>query len=354
MKKYFYLIIVFFFGLIACDGNSGKNQNEQDSLNTENQEKISNSNTEENINTVPLTLTTFNEDAAKKLNYKGELVYGRSWTDTNGENMIIFSEKTNYIEEKDGPGYSDVELHAYHYAKSTGDYKLIREVKDFERKCMFDNRARFVEESVDISDINKDGYAEITFVYRLGCSSELSPDGLKLMMLENGDKYAIRGETEVEFNGMLGGETNVDASFNTAPDGFLAHAKKIWKAQQVHNVVWNKPRPYLLKKLEKYTKAKFGGVEPNWSVEIKKDQFLLTPNIGETPIKFNITEVRKMQNGLYISGEKPGEGPYRAAGIDIKEEKCSDGMSEKEYPLYIYFNYYNNKKNVQLYGCGRW
>jgi hypothetical protein len=124
---------------------------------------------------------------AAQADFDGKVIRGEAWVDANGKNFVIITEKR--IEHKD---YSrSTYLYAYHYA-------------------------------------NK---GEITFVYRLGCDGDPTPVPMKLMMLEDGDKYAIRGTTSLEMYNHVG-EMNVDASFNDAPDEFLPFAKKIWESDR--------------------------------------------------------------------------------------------------------------------------
>lgn len=169
----------------------------------------------------------------------GNIIEGKRWEDSNGMNIIFFSKAItkNSPEILPPDGGTTIELHVYHYKKEGNKYKLVREVKDFEKNCGFENRANFVTQTIEVTDLDNDNFAEITFVYRLGCTSELSPDGLKLIMLENGEKYAIRGNTYVVYGENIpavGGETNIDKNFDDAPKRFLENAKKIWNQSQKH------------------------------------------------------------------------------------------------------------------------
>ena len=48
-------------------------------------------------------------------------------------------------------------------------------------------------------------------------------------MLENGNKYIIRGTTSIDKPGIkVDGSKKVDASFNKAPASFSSHANKVW------------------------------------------------------------------------------------------------------------------------------
>jgi hypothetical protein len=50
---------------------------------------------------------------------------------------------------------------------------------------------------------------------------------LKLLTLENGEKYIIPGTTKLKLIDM-GGDKNIDPLFHEAPASFLANANKVW------------------------------------------------------------------------------------------------------------------------------
>jgi hypothetical protein len=79
---------------------------------------------------------------------------------------------------------------------------------------------KFVPESINISDIDGDEIGEITFGYILEDLTVEIPD-LKLLILENGDKYIIRGN--------LAGKKNIDKSLKDGPNEFLNEANRVWK-----------------------------------------------------------------------------------------------------------------------------
>jgi hypothetical protein len=222
MRKLFNSLIASLILFSACGGSNSESQSEATDA----------------IDQTSYPLKTFEKDKMAQLSYVGEFVDGKAWTDKNGENMLIFTSK---MEENPSDEYgpsTSVELYVYHYADPGNGYKLVREVKDFEKDCGFDNRAVFSKTSVSITDLDQNGYAEIIFVYRLGCTSELSPDSLKLIMLENGNKYAIRGNTLVDYGSeKAGGETSIDPEFEKAPKQFLEHARQIWTKEQEHLLV---------------------------------------------------------------------------------------------------------------------
>ena len=166
--------------------------------------------------------------------HKGTVVRALSWTDKNGGNMLLLTE-TNEIWDRHRESRTR-ELYAYHYAnRKTATYQLLRQIHDFEKDCPLDIALAHLSNSLTVTDLDKDGFAEITFLYTNGCKGDVSPDVLKLMLLENGAKYAIRGETTLYQGGKpLEGYGNgtpktVDASFAQAPKAFLAHANRQWE-----------------------------------------------------------------------------------------------------------------------------
>jgi len=172
------------------------------------------------------------------LAYQDKIIFGKAWDDKNGENILIFTEGTETVEERQDHG-GNVEkwnFYAYHYADDGSGFERKRKLRDFVT-CSF-LAGKLFKSSVNITDIDKDGKAEITFAYHVGCS----PDGAslypaKVMMLEDGEKYAIRGTTYMEHNEPAGGyNTEFSENFESAPEGFLDFAKKIWEKYRHRNV----------------------------------------------------------------------------------------------------------------------
>lgn len=101
--------------------------------------------------------------------------------------------------------------------------------KDFVNRCEFDLELEMLDDSIEVTDLDNDGLAEISFLYKLGCRSDVSPLDVKLLMYEGTTKYALRGESyervgETEY---AGGAFKPD--FNGAPPAFLEFAKAKWK-----------------------------------------------------------------------------------------------------------------------------
>lgn len=151
-----------------------------------------------------------------KLKTDGEIVMRKFWRDANGENVVLFTKK-------------DDELFVYHYSIMEDNVKQLRRVYDFVKGCEFDLFLNFIDNSIGVTDIDQNGIGEITFAYHKDCISDVSPKGLNLLMLENGEKYIIRGTTTIDMPGeLVEGSKTVDASFSKAPASFLNHANEVW------------------------------------------------------------------------------------------------------------------------------
>ncbi len=176
--------------------------------------------------------------AAKKLTYKGEPVQALGWKDKNGENVIILTATKELWDSKEEN--RSKELYGLHYINQGGVWKLSRQIYDFVKDCPFDVMLDFVPNSLTVTDQDKDGLGEVTFLYTLGCRSDVSPDDLKLMLLENGQKYAIRGNTILMVNGKITDEynftkpvKNLDPALQKAPAALKDYASQQWEKFKV-------------------------------------------------------------------------------------------------------------------------
>ncbi|MGB0522628.1 MAG: M949_RS01915 family surface polysaccharide biosynthesis protein [Flammeovirgaceae bacterium] len=156
-------------------------------------------------------------------------IAGGKWMDANGENLLIctLSEKVT-PGDPNGAGGDHVykQLYVEHFTKkeSATDYTLMRKIQDIQ-DCNFSNMLALSTESIRITDLDQDQYAEISFVYNLGCRSDVSRDPMKLMLLENGEKYAIRGQTRFSSDSP---DKNFDEDFAKAPANFKDFASELW------------------------------------------------------------------------------------------------------------------------------
>jgi len=176
------------------------------------------------------------KDVPSSIKYVGHIVNAAKYTDNDGDHLVITTEtgKTP-SKDKDFDG-KDAALYAYHY-KVTGDsYKQTWQVYDFIKDCGFDIFVGFIRNTFAITDLNKDGHAEVWLMYNVVCKSDVSPSPMKIIMHEDEKKYAIRGENRVDEgtsteggkHTFLGGKYVCDDAFKTAPPVFRNYAADLW------------------------------------------------------------------------------------------------------------------------------
>ena len=165
--------------------------------------------------------------------YEGKIVAGARWEDKNGQNVLIVCE----TDEKTSGDNRSKELFAYQYILNGDDAKQLWKVNDFIKDCPVDVMLSLIPKSITITDINKDGIAENTFLYRMSCKGDVSPDDMKLIMHEGENKYAIRGSMIQVMDGQkYGGEMKPDPAFDKGPAGFFAYAREEWKKFETEKI----------------------------------------------------------------------------------------------------------------------
>lgn len=325
----FVLFITF-----SCKNNANKSdENKSDSSN------IEVSNTLEQNESFDFKELPFSKNEINGSLYQGVIFDGKKWQDKNGLNYFFISEKTIEVQKENdetGPQVNTYEIHGYHYTVNTDKFKLVREVKDFQTKCGFALDCGIFNKSLNLTDIDNNNIGEITFVYFLQCASEYSPYTMKLLMLENGEKYAIRGSSYVLYPGeaLYGGDTKIDQSFNSAPKSLKDFAVKEWKKFQFQKS--GSSEDYKL--LEQFKDTKFAGVEPNWTIRFTPVGAEMELVFNDSPIFATYKSIQKSGNTwtIYLKGDQSDE-EYLAI---IKKENCFDGMSDNKYSYSIKLEHY--------------
>jgi hypothetical protein len=168
-----------------------------------------------------LTLTELGEPEASALGFKGSrLDLAHSFQDARGYNAVIVS--STHSESHGDEPTTTRRLWIEHVRHDTaGKPVVVREMKDIVEKCWGD-ATLVVVDGPTVTDLDGDSIGEITVVYRIGCRSDVSPIGLKVLMIEDGTKYAVRGETRIEIEGTtMGGTRSLDPA--APPGAFRAH-----------------------------------------------------------------------------------------------------------------------------------
>ena len=167
----------------------------------------------------------------QNIQYAGNIFQAVRWTDNTGDNIVILT--INKSQSKNAPdeGYSDGALYAYHYLVSADTTKQTWRVYDYVKECPVDMFLYFVDKAFAVTDLNKDGKAEVWIMYKVSCQGDVSPVLMKIVMYHDNQKFAVRGTTRV--GDSMGGEYTFDDAFKKGPAEFRQYAEKLWKQHKV-------------------------------------------------------------------------------------------------------------------------
>ncbi len=159
------------------------------------------------------------------------------WTDRNGKNLLL----AGVVLPNCAPSASPEDIiHSRirfaHWVRGDDQEQplLKRQVNDkYSCDCLADLMSEFKRGTFQLTDLDQDGYAEVTFGYSMNCTTDVSPGTFKLLLLEDTDKYILRGMQRLRERGSEGeiiasGEFTPGKSFASAPPGFLEHASAVW------------------------------------------------------------------------------------------------------------------------------
>jgi len=166
----------------------------------------------------------------KSIRYQGKLVQALQFQDNTGT-YITLTTATGEQPQKGDDEFRQAQLYGYLYQlKANGQTTRNWQLHDLMSDCNLDLVAEFVPGSLSITDLNKDGKAEIWVAYRLACNGDISPSELKVVMHEGTTKYAKRGIGKIKIGNAIqpdGGEITSD-EFKKAPLSFKQYAGKLW------------------------------------------------------------------------------------------------------------------------------
>jgi hypothetical protein len=234
MRSILFLSVVALF--ISCGENQEVNTQETSGASADVKEIVKHfepaSITKLNVADIPASCVT-----------KGKVKSAFKWTDKLGENIFIAAETGEiYTPEKQNDDeyldpFKEAHLYAYHYVISGSEVKLLRELHDFVSECQFDVEASFIPSTIQITDLNSDATGEIWMMYETYCLSDVSPSDLKIIMFQNGQKYALRGSSQIDWEdgSVDGGQFKFDEAFGSSPESFRDFAKTMWNQHKRGN-----------------------------------------------------------------------------------------------------------------------
>lgn len=187
-----------------------------------------------------------NKSLPPEIKYSGKLQNTQLFTDKLGSHILISSKLQESKRDTEGNANAFIFVYDYLKAPDQSVYVMNWKLEDGEKDCPVDVGAEFIA-PISVTDLDKNGINEVTVAYVHYCKGDVSPDGFKVIMREDQQKYGLRGSTftplekndgkkppcctekfkdpyAVEADGMYVNERD----FKNAPKVFLEHAKKTW------------------------------------------------------------------------------------------------------------------------------
>src|ERR1700741_638645 len=132
---------------------------------------------------VKLEMLSFKATDVPKRLYQCKIVEGTRIRDANGESIIFLCE-TGVLRNKANSEYRYARIYAYQFVKKDTGWQQVWRVHDNIEDCGLDVLCEFSKGSLSVTDLDKDGIAECSFVYVLTCQGGLDPVGKKLILYE--------------------------------------------------------------------------------------------------------------------------------------------------------------------------
>jgi len=196
----------------------------------------------------------------ESLSYKGDFIKCVKWNDKLGLNYLIISEtnivrskiaqelikttEIDYISRNGDTLYNDIrtdlkdkEIWGVNYVVNRDSIIKLWEIYDFIKECYGGVKLDFVEPPI-VTNIDKNDINETWLIYKLNCSSDVSPSNMKILMHIGEKKYTVRGSTQVALQGKLQSEKSerkFDKDFESLPNEIVDFANKLWEKNKIDN-----------------------------------------------------------------------------------------------------------------------
>jgi hypothetical protein len=172
----------------------------------------------------------------KEVRYSGKINNAVFWTDSLGKNYVLLTETEEYTtKNQDGDDLKNAALYAFHYVRKNDSTKLLWKVYDYSKDCPFDVFVKFIGKAFKVTDLDKNGVAEVWLMYENQCTSDVSPAPTKIIMYEGTKKYAVRGENIIQISkdSYGDGKYTLDESFKKGNPLFKQFAINLWEKNKV-------------------------------------------------------------------------------------------------------------------------
>lgn len=152
----------------------------------------------------------------------GPFIDSLRFTDSHGDQAVVFFRLATHAEDPvDGTVSDRIVLSAAMYplpgtpAPTTASWEHTDDIE-----CDgVDIEAGFYPDSVSVTDLDRNGTAELTFAYHRFCGGGIDPRDVTVVLREGGNSYVLEGQTRLRVGDdpPFGGGFQMDAALSAAP-----------------------------------------------------------------------------------------------------------------------------------------
>ncbi|NHZ87778.1 hypothetical protein F2P45_01835 [Massilia sp. CCM 8733] len=169
---------------------------------------------------------------SERIEVKGALVVGRRIVDRAGEHLLVVSLLAGPSSApRATPGATErVDLFAALYTRKDASWPQAWIIQDKVDCPGLDSSAQFFSEHITVTDLDKNGIAEVTVPYKMSCGGGIDANTLKVILRQGAQKLALRGTTlrNAKMDAHYGGEMSFDPTLLLKENAvFKTHLKFI-------------------------------------------------------------------------------------------------------------------------------
>lgn len=174
--------------------------------------------------------------AGVKIQPGGTLVEARQVQDVTGRHVLVLTRTVGPSREQPGAREGRIDLRATYYDEQPSGWQEAWTIKDFVDCPELDRMGKFLVKGLSVTDLDRNGVAEVTVPYMTFCGGGVDPGVLKIILRQGATKFALRGENEILIPGYEpdGGRYTPDKDLLLPGNAvFMRHLDKIWQLVKV-------------------------------------------------------------------------------------------------------------------------
>lgn len=174
--------------------------------------------------------------AGLKIQQGGTLVDARQVQDVMGRHVLVLTRTVGPSREQSGAREGRIDLRATYYDEQPSGWQEAWTIKDFVDCPDLDMMGRFLLKGLSVTDLDRNGVAEVTVPYMTFCGGGVDPGVLKIILRQGATKFALRGENEIPIPGYAsdGGRYTPDKDLLLPGNAvFMRHLDKVWQQVKV-------------------------------------------------------------------------------------------------------------------------